>query len=147
VSNFERIVHMRPAYDKRDSDPKKNYGIHGVNLTMILKGEEGAVQFVLFTNWQLPHVQKETYDKHFGDRERIELFTTPMAADLGYHWPTERYEGQTVCKDKCDWLNGPCYYDGSSLNAERVFEVLLREGSEGVWRELESFYESVRTRD
>lgn len=35
---------------------------------------------------------------------------------------------------------GKCYYDGSGLNADRVFEILRREGSDGVWRELEEYY-------
>jgi hypothetical protein len=33
---FERIVTMNPAYDKRNADPSKNYGIHGVDLRMVL---------------------------------------------------------------------------------------------------------------
>lgn len=56
---MEKIIKFAPAYDKRHSDPKKNYGVHGVELKFILKGEEGAVQFVIFTNWMLPNVQKE----------------------------------------------------------------------------------------
>lgn len=53
--NLERIVRFEPAYDKRD----KNYGIHGVQVRFVLKGAEGAVQFLLYTNWQLPHIVKE----------------------------------------------------------------------------------------
>jgi hypothetical protein len=94
---LERITEFAPAFDKRDPDPKKNYGIHGVDLRMVLKGEEGAVQFVLFTGWMLPHVAKELI----------------------------------------------CYYDGSGLNAERIFGVMLREGSDGVWKALEEYYEEI----
>jgi len=35
---------------------------------------------------------------------------------------------------------GGCQYDGSSLNAERIYNVLLEEGDLGVWRELETYY-------
>lgn len=31
--------------------------------------------------------------------------------------------------------------DGSTLNAEPVFEILLKEGSAGVWRELREYYD------
>jgi hypothetical protein len=87
---MERIVEFNPAYDKRDSDPSKNYGIHGVNLRMILKGTKGAIQFVVYTNWHLPHVQAEL------DRRHDHILCHPMPADLGYHSPTPRYE-ETNC--------------------------------------------------
>ena len=35
------------------------------------------------------------------------------------------------------------YNDGFGLNAERIYEVLLKEGSDGVWRELKDFYKNV----
>lgn len=134
---MEKIVQFLPAFDKRNSDPSKNYGIHGVDLRMILKGDNGAVQFVLYTNWQLSHVQAETDRKYFD-----KFFYQPMPADLGYHSPTPRYEGQD--KMKCDLFpSGECYYDGSSLNAQRIFNVLLVEGDEGVWRELEKYYKEL----
>jgi hypothetical protein len=169
---FERIVEMQPAFDKRDPDPRKNYGIHGVTLRMILKGAEGAVQFVLYTNWQLPHVMEEQLAR--GDH----LFCEPLPADLGYHSPRPMYEGHepmgakrtkfidndgrfdevyplntldkiiesepTGTFDPCPYLDGkPCYYDGSGLQAERIYNVLLAEGSDGVWRALEEYYRST----
>jgi hypothetical protein len=46
--------------------------------------------------------------------------------------------------EPCRYLDGkPCYYDGSSLNAERIFDVLTAEGDEGVWRELEAYYHAT----
>jgi hypothetical protein len=171
---FQEITEFLPAYDRRDSDPKKNYGIHGVTLRMVLKGPEGAVQFVVYTNWQLPHVMEEQNQSGIITRSRIDALYRPMAADLGYHSPKPMYGGQlpmgaekfdfkhkellkgatgdieiptrvkTGTFDPCEVLGGgPCYYDGSTLNAEPVFEVLLREGSKGVWRELRKYYDSV----
>ena len=145
---YERLVQMSPAFDKRHPDPKRNYGIHGVDLRMILKGPEGAVQFVLYTNWQLPHVAQETVNRieNGASRIAIECAFMPMPADLGYHWTKPRYDGQTQMD--CEYVAcGKCYYDGSTMNAERIYEVLLREGSEGVWRELESFYNDLVNRD
>ena len=60
---LERIVHFAPAFDRCDPDPKKNYGIRGVELRFVLKGPKGAIQFVVYTNWQLPHVTEETIQK------------------------------------------------------------------------------------
>ena len=146
AETFERIVLMTPAFDKRNADPKKNYGIHGVDLRMILKGSLGATQFILFTNWQLPNVTEEALTRQLGRNERIGLECSflPTAADLGYHWKTARYEGQLPIKDSCEYCDGaPCFYDGSGLNADAVFDILLREGSDGVWKKLESYYAEI----
>lgn len=187
---FQEITEFHPAFDRRDPDPKKNFGIHGVELRMVLKGPEGAVQFVLYTNWQLPHVAKETelrtikniidlvpdasrpHHRYEVGKMELRCFYHPLAADLGVHSPKPLYPDQlpmgaekfdfehketlqgatgnieiptrvkTGTFDPCPWLDGkPCYYDGSTLNAEPVFEVLLKEGSAGVWRELREYYD------
>ena len=144
---MEKIVKFNPAFDKRSSEPGKDYGIHGVDLRMILKGDKGAVQFVLYTNWHLPHVQKELISKTVGKNSfYLETIFAPMPADLGYHSYIPIYEGQSIESECCQYLDGkPCYYDGSGLNAERIYEVLLNEGSDGVWRELEKYYNELFT--
>lgn len=167
---FEQIVELEPAFDKRHSDPSKNYGIHCVTLRMVLKGPEGAVQFVLYTGWFLPKVQEEL------ERKGSHISLRPMPCDLGYHSPKPMYEGHEPmgsedystwrepteeekamglnCKmpdpkptgtfTPCDLVGGgPCYYDGSGLNAERIYKVLLTKGHKGVWKELEKYYKDV----
>lgn len=162
---MERITKITPAWDKRDDDPKKNYGVHSSDLRMVLKGELGAVQFVLYTGWYPKHVQFEHKAKNLATMY-------PMPADLGYHSPKPMYEGQTrigehqydfedtedmqlgdktlkmpkmsVVEEKelpiCEYIGCPCYYDGSSLNADRIYDILLERGSDGVWEELEKYY-------
>lgn len=135
---MKRIVQISPAFDRRDPDPKKNYGIHGCDLRMVLKGRAGAVQFVLYTNWHLPHVQDEMDKKIYGEFPHLSCH--PLPADLGYHSPKPMYEGQRDM-GPCEYLSGrKCYYDGSSLSAERIYQVLLERGSEAVWAELEQYY-------
>jgi hypothetical protein len=169
---FERIVEFEPAFDKRSSDPKKNYGIHGLQIRMVLKGVKGAVQFLIYTNWQLPHVTEEAMPRAaYADDLAMELrcFWTPMAADLGYHSKFPMYEGQepmgsvhvktSVDESKeglerfqvertptgtftaCPYLDGaPCYYDGSGLHAEKVFQILLEKGGDAVWEYMVECY-------
>lgn len=136
MDNMQRIVRMDPSWDKRSDDPTKNYGIRGVNMIMVLKGELGAVQFVLFTGWFLPKLKEElgaTLSTHY-----------PMPADLGYHSPTPVYDEHTCSSANCEYLDGkPCYYDGSTLNAEPIYQTLLEEGSEGVWKKLEAYYNEI----
>jgi len=143
MSKFEKIIRFDPAFDKRHSDPSKNYGIHGVNITFILKNENKAVQFVLFTNWQLPHVTKEFVAKPMKSAIELECLFMPMAADLGYHSPIPHYATQEPTSEKCEYTDGVCYYDGSGLAAESVYNTLLEEGDEGVWHELEEYYKEI----
>ena len=136
---MKRIVRLRPAFDKRHPDPKQNYGIHGVDMLFVLVGEKGATQFLIFTNWLLPHVTEEMIAKSTGGASAIELECRflPMAADLGYH---SRTETGGVHSEMCDVLGGECWYDGSGLAAERVFDRLLHEGDAAIWDELEQYY-------
>ena len=139
MNDLTREIVFYPAWDKRSNDPKTNYGVHGVELAFFLKGKEGAVQFKVMTMWQLPHVQKET-DSREPDFRHPYLFHSPMPSDLGYHARVPQYDGQDIMKNECPVIGGPCYYDGSGLQAEKVFDILTEKGSEGVWKYLEEYY-------
>jgi len=137
MTTYERIIEFTPAYDKRDDDPAKNYGVHGVNLRFVLKGPEGAVQFLLYTNWHLPHVAKEWENKP-------RILTDPMPADVGYHSPVPMYEDQLIMSETCSYLDGkPCYYDGSGLMAQDGYEALVSGGGPGIWDYLENYYRAT----
>jgi hypothetical protein len=164
---LEREIRFRPAYDKRDPDPKKNYGIHGVEMCWYLKGAAGTVQFIVFTNWHLPHVAKETdtrilKEAQMGvelkeyssmataprklDRCSLHCSYHPTPADLGFHSKVEMYEGQKQMMDNCEMIlgGGPCYYDGSGMQAEELFKLLVEQGDEAVWQEMEArYYETL----
>lgn len=137
-SNMKRTIEFLPAYDKRDTNPRKNYGIHGVDMRWYLEGEKGTVQFVVYTNWHLPHVQEELDE----GRHSNHISCHPLPADLGYHAKEPHYEGQ-IKMDECQFIEGGCYYDGSGLNAEWVFKLLVKEGHEAVWKHMEEYYNSV----
>ena len=136
---FEKIIEWQPAFDKRHSNPSKNYGIHGMTLKFLLKGEKGATQFVIYTGWHLKHVQEELDHKR-PDLNYPHLSCHPMPADLGYHSPIPMYEGQPS-QENCSYLSGKdCYYDGSSLNAEKLYWQFVEEGDSVVWKRLEECY-------
>ena len=142
-----RSVTFSPAFDKRPKQPgDPNCGIHGVDLRFTLKGEKGAVQFLLYTQWQLPEVAKELLDRPYeASRAGPHWMDRPMPADLGYHAYMPQYEGHTpmeTCNLLPDAPNG-CYYGGSGLDAEPVFDRLLREGDKGVWDALEEYYAKI----
>ncbi|MCG8429603.1 MAG: hypothetical protein MJA29_00290 [Candidatus Omnitrophica bacterium] len=121
-----------PAYDKRDTD----HGIHGMEVRFYYGNpRDGIVQFVIFTNWHLPHVTEEhdkKYDTHF--------LCHPMPADVGYHSPNPTYVGQSAMD--CDLMEGDeCYYDGSALRAEEWFHIFLEKGEEALKKLLEEEWE------
>ena len=140
---MEKIIKFTNAFDKRNNDPKKDYGVHGVNIIFILKSNKGAVQFIIYTNWHLPNVQKE-FDNKSPLSDMPYLFHQPIAADIGYHSYVPIYDGQTQITDKCEWLNNkPCYYDGSSLQAEKYFNILREGGDKKLWEAMCKFYEDI----
>lgn len=135
MSVFKREIVFTPAFDKRHQDPKKNCGIHGVEMRWYLRGPKGVIQFCVMTGWNLPSVREERKGNH----TVCDIF--PMASDLGYHSPKPMYEGHTPMTRECGQIEGGmCYYDGSGLAAEAVFDLLVQEGHESVWRRLEQEY-------
>ena len=143
---LERITTFEPAFDKRHDDPNKNYGICSVRCRMVLKGEKGAVQFLFLTGMFLPETVKEYY------KTKMDLFHTYsggdqayyMGFDVGYHSHKPRYEGQTSSTKNCEVLDGkPCYCDGSSMEAEKYMDILVREGSKKIWEMLEKYYKEI----
>lgn len=219
--SLKKMVELTDAYDLRNADPKRNYGIHGSELRMVLKGPCGAVQFVLFTNRHLPHICEDwlarlgqtgaelsaeqarrfraysgawpseeveevvreiqrfdallrelsPHDGH-GFTEMDVQLCAPLPADRGYHSPKPMCDGDepvrhTLRSPKflgtdaegvpqitpgvygdpiiCPYLDGdqPCYYGGSGLDANRLYQALLEGGAAAVWAELEIYYGAV----
>lgn len=140
TTKFRKEIVFHPAWDKRDPDPNKNYGIHCVDMCFYLHGKKGVIQFVVFTNWFLEQNREHSEI----DQYPFKYWQSPMPSDLGFHSYVPVYEGQHLLTESCPLLHSkPCYYDGSTLNAEPVFETLIREGSEGVWKELKRYYEET----
>jgi hypothetical protein len=137
---MERRIEIRPAYDRRHPDPKKSYGIHNAELCFYLIGPEGAIQFIVSTGWHLPHVMEEMKAKHAHNADTYALLSKGWGTDIGYHARVPQYENQTPISGNCQILGGTCYYDGSTLNAEPIFNRMVAEGHEAVWEEMEEYY-------
>ncbi len=139
MSDLQRIVEWQPAWDRRDPDPKKNYGIHGMELCFVLKGSKGATQFLIFTNWLLPSLrdmQKKGWPMPLRE---------PMPADVGYHARVPQHEGQNSVTESCIYLDGaPCYYDGSGLQAQALFDEFVAKGEDVIWETLEAHYNALK---
>lgn len=131
---FEKIIKITPAFDGRNSDPKKNYGVHGMDIRFVLKGSNGATQFVVFTPMYLSHVHDELFRKGHDFK--------PVGADIGYHSKHPQYAEHEAMD--CPYTDeGKCYYDGSSLAADEFMPEFLSGGSDAVWKMLEDRYNKI----
>jgi len=119
-----KSIKFDPAYDNGKTDH------NGVVIRYVLIGSFGCVHFILFTNWNLEHVER---------RDGTVLFPKPI--EVGYFSLFKPlYSGQP--KDcVCKYLNhAKCYYDGDSDEANEVFDLLKTRGDEAVWSFLEFKY-------
>ena len=120
--NFEKEIQFIPQ-SKNSKDSSQ--------IRFLLKGEEGIVQFFMTTGWRTDET-KETKAKI------SHLY--PMAFYLGFH-AKEKIFDYLEPRD-CDLL-GICYYDGLHLNAIYLPRILIEDGHEAVWKELENYYMEI----
>lgn len=142
---FERRVDVSPSFARLHSNPSVNYGIGAMRLWFILIGPKGAVQWQIGTNWYCKLAQEHlrSLPDRLNDAAENSLGGSryqPQAWDLGYHAREPQYESQTAVRDECHVLGGPCYYDGSSLNAEYLIDGFLEGGDRFLWPALEEYY-------
>ena len=134
---LERAVIFQPGYLDPRTGPN-SYGRHGMEIKWLLRGPRGATQFLMYTDW-VP-----------GQKDRnprvADMF--PMAADLGYHARVPQYEGaeEWGLHERCEYLTGRCYYDGSGLQAQPVLDRFIRDGEQAIWDALEDRYAALMTR-
>ena len=131
---LERAVIFEPGYS--DTVPHR-YGKHGLGIRWLLRGPKGAVQFLMNTGW----VPGEK-----GIPPRIsDLY--PTGSDLGYHARVAQYQGaeEWGLHERCEYIGGRCYYDGSGLAADEVLTEFIREGERAIWKALEDRYAALRT--
>lgn len=123
---MKRVVRFVPAYDYRCDGG----GMHCAELYHFLSGPKGTVQFALATGWYPDTIIAP------------DILLKPYASDLGIHSPSPLYTGHKPMEAECEWIpnGGPCYYDGSTLAAERIFQEVLQKGGDVVWKRMEETY-------
>lgn len=139
MTDFERRIDARAAFDKRDPDPSKNYGIGGVLFHFNLVSEKAAVTFVLSTGWLLPETVGVTNESSNHYRRALDAreLTAPMPAGLYFHVaePIADHMNEHI---ECDVLpGGRCYGDVTFIGSARPFFALIERGLEGLWEQLE----------
>lgn len=144
---MEHIVRFEGGYDcikfecVYGSDKCKpgtggSHGRYGMNIRFVVKGEHGAVQFLLYTGWTPQYAKPSSIGMLACD-----WGASTIPTDLGYYSKTARYDGQKPIDEACEFCDGqPCYYDGSSLNANDAMYALVNGGGDALWTFLEGYY-------
>jgi hypothetical protein len=110
-------------------------------MIMGLKGSKGTITFTVFTGWYLPQTIDWWKSKGYATVESVKGWGT----DIGYHSKQPIREWQTETNkssDTCEWTDGSCWYDGSGLAGQELFNRFVVEGEEVVWKTLEEWYHS-----
>lgn len=150
---LKREISITSAYDKRDNNPSKNYGIGACRIFFAVKGSKGAITVNFFTNWFLPSTIKEYKEEGIyknnllkgkdSFKTKIDLIETSKPISGGswdVHSKKPLYDGQTLTGGDCEFNGGKCYCDGSCMKAEKYLQILFEKGSKGVLDKLEEDY-------
>lgn len=131
LPTYTREITIDAAYDKRDSDPAKNYGIHGAHMWFNLTREDNqGLSFSVATNWYLPHVAEELKNSIYGTSEIY-------GGAVSYHAHAAKNEYVCLMKN-CPITKGNCYSDGSAVLGDEFLATLIAEGTEGLWKRMEA---------
>lgn len=126
---LERRVQFRPGFDKRDTP--ENHGIFGGALWFTVVGPMGAVSFELHTDWYPPSVPQHLW-------QAMAFRPYPKAAHVSWHTPVPAGTPDAV---SCEYSETDyCLPETAYHYADRHRELLLNEGSEAMWAQLEQDY-------
>lgn len=118
-----------PAYDLRPDFPNEpNYGIHGVELIVAIRGPEGVLQLRWMTNWFLKQNRKS----------KLEF---DGLGDISTHQvqPLSEYD---YTHENCEFVCGTCYSQSGALVAGEAWEEMVRGGSPALYKFLNNLYDS-----
>ena len=152
---MEHKIIFRPADDKTDPDPYKNYGVHDIDMKFLVFGDKGIVEFELSTNWYLPHVMERRLQSMkrnvFLAKKDFLLMTwiSPKPLDICY-WSLERLSEDDTFFDKgLDYVfdHKPCFYgyryereEDGLWTTDYVYNQFLLRGDIAIWEYLENYY-------
>lgn len=144
----QRTVRFKPAFHRCHTNPSKDYGISGVTMLWVLRVDDWAITWDVFTDWGLPDEAFKaacpdcTHPSH---RNGYPLGGA-SGGTVEWHAPVPLYEDHDPRSDRCPLIDRDrCYGDvGYTLGSE-VFDVLRTEGDEATWRKLRDLLDDRRS--
>jgi hypothetical protein len=146
MSALEHSIRAYKGYDYRD-DPNDQRGAHGLDLTLIAKGPEGAITARVGTGWMLRPLAGR-YVRSSGPQARHELPGVDAGLHGGYptggpvvsHVPT-RLKDWWQSSGPCDVLGlDECFGDIGYLVGDDVLKALIEGGDEAAFAKLDEIY-------
>lgn len=136
---LEESVQFMPGYNCPD-DGWSGHGVHGMEITWLLRGPLGAVQLVAHTDW-IPGALRPGHGlSPDGTRgwwsPSGQWSGDPHGGGIGIHKRAEA--GET-----CPLLDGFCDYDESLCAADEFLRAFMDEGEQPIWDELERRYAEI----
>jgi hypothetical protein len=142
----ERIIRFRPAYH-RCTDPKGDYGIGSVHMLWFLRQGEWAVDWDVFTGWELPDeafalaAPACTHPMHQQGAPTHDV----MGGGVGFHSPVPQFEDHPLSQERCPLTEAPCYLDAGYLLGTELLNLLRTEGDEAVWAKMYELLTDLRS--
>lgn len=143
-SGLERAVQFVPGRDGPSVEDGHYYAVTDLQIRWLLRGPRGVAQFVLGTDW-LPTTAAAAYART-GRIPATLWAATPQ--DLGSHTETPQGPWDRLLMPACPYLDSrPCFYEGSTVDAEAVYAAFTTEGEPAIWRALMAKYQTLRSPD
>ncbi len=111
MHRVSRQKHILEPYDRRNSDPNKDYGICSEQIHYAYLGKAGAVTWSVMTGKFLPK-----------NAEDVKNWERPIAGALDFHHKNKYCNYITVHKN-CMFVRCDCYCDGSALAGLDVLPI------------------------
>lgn len=121
-----RKIEITPAWDLRNVDQTKNYGVHNAEIWFSVTGARGAVTVSMDTGWQLP---------------TIAPFNGSCYPDaIAFSWHSKEKRTFDTWEKDCPFTGGECWSIVSFTKAKDFNSALTELGSDGVFKLLEKEY-------
>lgn len=139
MSEVTRSVKVHPSYHRCDPDPHQNYGIGSATAVFTLQKDGSAIEFEVLTGWIMPLEDFRAanpdcnHPRHGGEPPS----SPAMAARVMYHFngdPGDAMDGPSDCSYTD---TGTCWSDGGYAIGDPLFRLLVVEGSDAMYAEME----------
>lgn len=144
LADGERAVWITPAFEARDPNPSKNFGIGSCQVTFAKRKGNRVVDCSFLTDWYPYDVQHRNMGGHSGVYRQDVIGEQPLCQGLYRHELVKPADANEWMRHGTDCLltGGECWGEiGSALYGEEIRNRLLAEGSVAIWDEIDKALE------
>jgi len=128
---FEHRVVVYPAWDKRNE--KGGYGQHCAEIHFVVRYRNKELGFAVYTGW---YVEAANYPLSNKETSMGEVHGASL-----YAHSKSPFRGAIKRNDYCDVFKSNCCYENAlTFITEDLLKILILEGSEKLFEELEKRY-------